>query len=303
MTISKDDINVHKEVRKRYGQYAADFEPQSGADCGCGCSSSSNAERVAQMYETKDVMSLPDDVTGLSLGCGDPVTLASLEPGQVVLDLGSGGGIDCFLAAKQVGETGFVIGVDMTPEMLEKARANQAKLGIENVEFRLGEIEHLPVADNSVDVIISNCVINLSPDKKQVFREAFRVLKPGGRLAVSDIMSDKPFPEKMLKDMEAWAGCVSGALTESDYVAAIKAAGFEEAHVERVYMEKPDVVKELTDAGLADKVDEVLAGKSGVIKSEDGIKVVPIEDLGGPEIPEMFSGKVKARKPLIEYLV
>lgn len=303
MTISKDDINVHEEVRKRYGQYAADFEPQSGADCGCGCSSSSNAERVAQMYETKDVMSLPDDVTGLSLGCGDPVTLASLEPGQVVLDLGSGGGIDCFLAAKQVGETGFVIGVDMTPEMLEKARANQAKLGIENVEFRLGEIEHLPVADNSVDVIISNCVINLSPDKKQVFREAFRVLKPGGRLAVSDIMSDKPFPEKMLKDMEAWAGCVSGALTESDYVAAIKAAGFEEAHVERVYMEKPDVVKELTDAGLADKVDEVLAGKSGVIKSEDGIKVVPIEDLGGPEIPEMFSGKVKARKPLIEYLV
>jgi arsenite methyltransferase len=303
MTISKDDINVHKEVRKRYGKYAADFEPQSGADCGCGCSSSSNAEKVSQLYETKDVLTLPDDVTGLSLGCGDPVTLASLKPGQVVLDLGSGGGIDCFLAARQVGESGHVIGVDMTAEMLEKARANQEKLGIKNVEFRLGEIEHLPVSDESVDVIISNCVINLSPDKSQVFREAFRVLKPGGKLAVSDMMSDKPFPENLLKDMESWAACVSGALTEAEYIAAIKAAGFEDVTVERVYFPKPDVEEELTSAGLADKVEEVLAGKSGVIKTEDEIKVVPIEDLGALEIPEIFSGKVTANKPLQEYIV
>ena len=303
MTISKDEINVHKEVRKRYGKYAADFEPQSGADCGCGCSSSSNAEKVSQLYETKDVLTLPDDVTGLSLGCGDPVTLASLKPGQVVLDLGSGGGIDCFLAARQVGESGYVIGVDMTAEMLEKARANQEKLGIKNVEFRLGEIEHLPVADESVDVIISNCVINLSPDKSQVFREAFRVLKPGGKLAVSDMMSDKPFPDTLLKDMESWAACVSGALTEAEYIAAIKSAGFEEVTVERVHFPKPDVEAELTSAGLADKVEEVLSGKSGVIKTEDGIKVVPIEDLGASEIPEIFSGKVSAHKPLKEYIV
>lgn len=303
MTISKDEINVHKEVRKRYGQYAATFEPQSGSDCGCGCSSGSSADRVAQMYDAPDAADLPEDVTGISLGCGDPVTLASLQPGQVVLDLGSGGGIDCFLAAKRVGDSGYVIGVDMTAEMIDLSRRNKAKHGIENVEFRLGEIEHLPVADRSVDVIISNCVINLSPDKAQVFREAFRVLKPGGRLAVSDIMSDKPLPDNLLKDMQAWAACVSGALTEAEYIAAIKAAGFEDVNVERVYMPKPDVATELTNVGLEDKIDEVLAGKSVVVRAEDEIKVVPIEELGGSEIPEMFSGKVTARKPLEEFLV
>jgi len=301
MTISKDEINVHKEVRKRYGQYAASFDPKSESDCGCGCSS--NSEQVARMYDAPDAMGLPEDVTGISLGCGDPVTLAALEPGQVVLDLGSGGGIDCFLAAQRVGETGHVIGVDMTAEMIDLARRNKAKHGMQNVEFRLGEIEHLPVSDSSVDVIISNCVINLSPDKPQVFREAFRVLKPGGKLAVSDIMSDKPFPESLLKNMESWAACVSGALTEAEYVAAIEAAGFVDVTVERVFMEKPDVTEELTSAGLADKIDEVLAGKSGVIKTEDGIKVIPIEDLGGPETPQIFSGKVTARKPLEETLV
>ena len=301
MTISKDEINVHKEVRKRYGQYAANFDPKSGSDCGCGCSS--NSEQVARMYDAPDAMRLPEDVTGISLGCGDPVTLAALEPGQVVLDLGSGGGIDCFLAAQRVGDSGHVIGVDMTAEMIDLARRNKAKHGMENVEFRLGEIEHLPVSDSSVDVIISNCVINLSPDKPQVFREAFRVLKPGGKLAVSDMMSDKPFPESLLKNMESWAACVSGALTEADYVAAIKAAGFVDVSVERVYMEKPDVTAELTSAGLAEKIDDVLAGKSGVIKTEDGIKVVPIEELGGPDIPQIFSGKVTARKPLVETLV
>jgi len=296
MTISKDEINVKKEVRKRYGQYAANFDPKSGSDCGCGCSSSS--EQVARMYDAPDAMGLPEDVTGISLGCGDPVTLAALEPGQVVLDLGSGGGIDCFLAARRVGESGRVIGVDMTAEMIDLARRNKAKHGMENVEFRLGEIEHLPVSDSSVDVIISNCVINLSPDKPQVFREAFRVLKPGGKLAVSDMMSDKPFPDSLLKNMESWAACVSGALTEADYVAAIKAAGFVDVAVERVSIEKPDVAAELTSAGLADKIEEVLAGKSGVLRTEDGIKVLPIEELGGPEIPQIFSGKVTARKPL-----
>lgn len=301
MTISKDEINVHKEVRKRYGQYAANFDPKSESDCGCGCSS--NSEQVARMYDAPDAMGLPEDVTGISLGCGDPVTLAALEPGQVVLDLGSGGGIDCFLAAQRVGETGHVIGVDMTAEMIDLARRNKAKHGMQNVEFRLGEIEHLPVSDSSVDVIISNCVINLSPDKPQVFREAFRVLKPGGKLAVSDMMSDKPFPDSLLKNMESWAACVSGALTEAEYVAAIEAAGFVDVTVGRVFMEKPDVTEELTSAGLADKIDEVLAGKSGVIKTEDGIKVIPIDELGGQETPKIFSGKVTARKPLEETLV
>ncbi len=156
------------------------------------------------------------------MGCGDPITLASLQPGQTVLDLGSGGGIDCFMAAKKVGERGHVIGVDMTAEMLEKARLNQVKMGFKNVDFRLGEIEHLPVADNTVDVIISNCVVNLSPDKPQVFREAYRVLKPGGKLALSDIVTDGPLPQVVKDSLSAWAGCVAGALDVKDYIATIE---------------------------------------------------------------------------------
>jgi ubiquinone/menaquinone biosynthesis C-methylase UbiE len=149
-----------------------------------------------------------------------------MRPGEVVLDLGSGGGIDCFLAAKMVGETGHVYGVDMTPEMIALARKNADKVGATNVEFRLGEIEQLPLPDASVDVIISNCVINLSPDKDQVFREAFRVLRPGGRLQVSDIVWTRPVPEEVKNDMEKWAGCIAGALVERDYLGKIEAAGF-----------------------------------------------------------------------------
>jgi ubiquinone/menaquinone biosynthesis C-methylase UbiE len=297
MTISKEDIDVRGEVRKRYGQQAASFEPKSGASCCSG--TASKTDQVAQMYAAADVTELPDDVTGISLGCGDPVTLASLKEGQVVLDLGSGGGIDCFLAAQRVGEHGRVIGVDMTAEMLELARRNKSKLGVENVEFRLGEIENLPVADGSVDVVISNCVINLSPDKPQVFREAFRALKPGGRLAVSDIISEKPLPEDLIKNMDSWAACVSGALSEADYIAAIEAAGFVDVEVERVYPDKPNVEAELRAAGLEEHIEEVLAGDSVVIKTEEGSQVVSTEDLccASDEIPEMFSGKVTARKP------
>jgi SAM-dependent methyltransferase len=182
--------------------------------------------RIADLYRNADISDLPATVTDVAFGCGNPTAIAALEPGQVVLDLGSGGGIDCFLAAKMVGPSGRVIGVDMTPEMIRLARKNAEKVGAPNVEFRLGEIENLPVADESVDVIISNCVINLSPDKPRVFREAFRVLKPGGRLQVSDIVWTRPVPEEIRSDMEKWAGCIAGALLESEYLDHIRAAGF-----------------------------------------------------------------------------
>ena len=240
--------DVRSIVRQRYGDIATNFQPDGEAASCCGPSQSSccspEAASEAQMnsiirlYEIPDAADLPTEVTGLSLGCGDPVTLASLQPGQAVLDLGSGGGIDCFLAARQVGPTGHVIGVDMTPQMLEKARLNCQKLGAENVEFRLGEIEHLPVADGTVDVIISNCVINLSPDKPQVFREAFRVLKPGGRLSVSDIVTDGPLPEAIKASLSAWAGCVAGALDVREYTRAIEAAGFVDVALTPVYFDQ-----------------------------------------------------------------
>lgn len=290
------DDNVRQEVRKRYGGYAAEFKEQ-GSGC-CGPSASSPVGTVAEMYDDPDAVTLPDEVSNASLGCGDPVTLAALEPGQTVLDLGSGGGIDCFLAAKKVGEEGRVIGVDMTAEMIDLARRNKEKMGAENVEFRLGEIEHLPVSDNSVDVIISNCVVNLSPDKPQVFREAFRVMKPGGLLAVSDILTEAPMPEAFLKNMDSWGACISGALPEAEYVAAIEAAGFVDVEVERIYPDKSNIDQELIDAGFEDQIEDVKAGKKLVVKSEEGIDVIPLERLGLDSAPpKMFSGKVRARKP------
>jgi len=168
----------------------------------------------------------------MGLGCGNPQAIAALEPGETVLDLGSGGGFDCFLAVRQVGETGRVIGVDMTPEMIRKARANAAKSGFQNVEFRLGEIEHLPVADRSVDVILSNCVINLSPDKAAVFQEAFRVLKPGGRLAIADIVATAALPEDIRNDLALRVGCVGGAAAVDEIETFLREAGFREIRIQ-----------------------------------------------------------------------
>ncbi len=283
MTNQNDQPDVRAYVREHYGEIAEKFQAKP-TSCGCSttasscCSPSDEATKsdVARIYDIPEVQELPDDVTGLSLGCGDPVTLASLLPGQTVLDLGSGGGIDCFLAAKKVGPSGHVIGVDMTPGMLEKARANRVKLALDNVEFRMGEIEHLPVADNSVDVIISNCVINLSPDKPQVFREAFRVLKPGGKLAVSDIVTDGPLPEAIKKSLSSWAGCVAGALDVKDYLAAMREAGFVDTEVTPVYLPKEAV----DDAArqLGEDID------LGQISGDALYKAV-------------FSAKIKARKP------
>ena len=258
----EEQVDIRNHVRQRYGKLAEKATETSAASC-CGPTDTSAAccgpeadvglDQIAVLYdEAPDAAELPDGVTNLSLGCGDPVTLASLQPGQTVLDLGSGGGIDCFLAAKRVGKSGRVIGVDMTPQMLEKARANKAKLGAENVEFRLGEIEHLPVADEEVDIIISNCVINLSPDKPRVFEEAFRVLRPGGRLAVTDIVSDGPLPEQIKQNLSAWAECVGGALDVVDYVNAIKAAGFAEINVERVYFDSDLVEEAIVQLDLGD---------------------------------------------------
>ena len=181
-------------------------------------------------YTDKDMSSVPEE-SNLGLGCGNPIALASLEEGEIVLDLGSGAGFDCFLAANKVGRTGKVIGVDMTPEMVEKAQGNAKKGNYHNVEFRLGEIEKLPVEDNSVDVIISNCVVNLSPDKKKVFEESFRVLKPGGSLMVSDIVLLKDLPDSIKNSSHAYINCIAGAVQKNEYIGAIKEAGFSEVKI------------------------------------------------------------------------
>ncbi|MQY73368.1 MAG: arsenite methyltransferase, partial [Dehalococcoidia bacterium] len=196
----------------------------------CGSGDATRTVSKAIGYTEKEMDSVPDDAN-LGLGCGNPIALASLIEGETVLDLGSGAGFDCFLAANRVGKGGKVIGVDMTPEMIEKARENAEKGGYQNVEFRLGEIESLPAADNSIDIIISNCVVNLSPDKKKVFREAFRVLKPGGRLMVSDIVLLKELPDFIRKSVAAYVGCISGALMKAEYLATITEAGFQEVQV------------------------------------------------------------------------
>lgn len=290
--------DIREQVRRRYGEFATGFRPErSGGCCSAGDKESNRQkDRLTRMYDADDVAALPEDVTGMALGCGDPVTLARLKPGQTVLDLGSGGGIDCFLAAQRVGKTGRVIGIDMTASMIEKARANRARVGAQNVEFRLGEIEHLPVADASVDVIISNCVINLSPDKPQVFREAFRVLKPGGLLAVTDIMTDGPLATAITESMAAWGGCLGGALEESDYMAAIEAAGFVDVQLARDYPADEAIESHLAELGLADKVRD---GRHAVIVTGDHVEVIEL-DASDQTCAQTrsFSGKVSARKPI-----
>jgi SAM-dependent methyltransferase len=249
--------DIQKAVQEKYGAIAAsvkDGSPSAGC-CGpssCGCSDpitsnlDSDTERGA----------LPETAVQASLGCGNPTALIALEAGQTVLDLGSGGGIDVLLSAKRVGPTGKVYGLDMTDEMLALARANQAKAGAANVEFLKGTIEHIPLPANSVDVIISNCVINLSSDKDAVLREAFRVLKPGGRFAVSDVVVLGEVPADVRRSMELWVGCIAGALESADYVAKLAKAGFEEVSVEswRVY-DVESARAFLTDSGL--EVDRI----------------------------------------------
>ena len=219
---------IHESVQEYYAAQARSSISCCGPESG-GCCGPTQKETL---YPAELITTLPEDVTNFSLGCGDPISLAGLHTGETVLDLGSGGGLDCFLAARQVGDAGHVIGVDMTPDMLERARASAGRLNVRNVEFREGYLESLPVEDGSVDVVISNCVINLSPDKPRVFREVFRVLKPGGRVAVSDIVTNGALPEAVQKDMQAWGACVAGALDMQDYTRGLEEAGFTQVRVQ-----------------------------------------------------------------------
>jgi arsenite methyltransferase len=235
-----NDQTLKNDIKARYGQAAVQAQKQERRSC-CGTGTVLTEGKLdpitGNLYGDNETAALPVEAVAASLGCGNPTALAQIAPGETVLDLGSGGGIDVLLSARRVGPTGRVYGLDMTDEMLDLARANQAKAGVTNVEFLKGDIEHIPLPDNTVDLIISNCVINLSPDKDRVLVEAFRVLKPGGRLAVSDIVIRGEMPAAIRRSIELWAGCVAGALEEGDYQAKLERAGFEQISIEatRVY--------------------------------------------------------------------
>lgn len=280
------DEEIKKSVRERYGNIVR----QGGSCCGpkkpqvssCGCSKQpTQAEAISRAigYSDEDMASVPDGAN-LGLGCGNPVAMASLKEGETVVDLGAGAGFDVFLAANRVGRGGHVIGVDMTPDMVSQARENAEKGGYKNVEFRLGEIENIPVADNTADVIISNCVINLSTDKKRVFREALRVLKPGGRLMVSDIVLLRELPDSIRKSVAAYTGCVSGALPKEEYLAAIKEAGFGQMEV---LDEQPFGI----DCILADDEARTIIDKLGIRrhdieKAVSSVKVSAVKPYDSP---------------------
>jgi arsenite methyltransferase len=273
------DERIKEVVRDTYGGIARRFveEPQGAARTSC-CGPSPAPEKeerptqasccgpseaavtqtaAARFYATEELANLPESVTEASLGCGNPLAIAGLQPGEVVLDLGSGGGIDCFLAARKVGPEGRVIGLDMTPDMIKLARHNAKKLGVTNVDFRFGEMEDMPLPDESVDVVISNCVINLSPDKDAVFVEAYRVLRPGGRLSISDMVVDGDLPQFIRSRLDTWAGCIAGALDEQVYLDKIRAAGFERVEV---VSRESSAVDEGTEWG---EVQVVVAGADG----------------------------------------
>ena len=265
--------DLKNAVKERYGAAAARVKSEGKTSC-CGpscCSSGDTAEAdpiSRDLYDDSEKASLPADAVAASLGCGNPTALATLREGEVVLDLGSGGGIDVLLSARRVGPTGKAYGLDMTDEMLALARENQRKSGLTNVEFLRGEIENIPLPDNSVDVIISNCVINLSGDKDRVLREAFRVLKPGGRFAVSDVVRrhDAVIPEEVQRNLELWAGCIAGALSDEDYKAKLSAAGFTQVGIEvtRVYHAE-EARSFIESAGL--DYDVLAAGVDGAFLS------------------------------------
>jgi ubiquinone/menaquinone biosynthesis C-methylase UbiE len=269
-------IDVKQVVKERYGQAALRVVSGDASSC-CGSKAAPLGAVdpiTANLYDDTDKSAIPEEAVLASLGCGNPTALAELKPGEVVLDLGSGGGIDVLLSARRVGHTGRAYGLDMTGEMLALAEENKRRSGLTNVEFLKGEIEHIPLPDNSVDVIISNCVINLSADKDQVLREAFRVLKPGGRFAVSDVVTRGEIPAGVKRSVELWVGCIAGALDEHEYLDKLANAGFENTSIE------PTRVYRAADAR------EFLAEK-GV----DADAIAPLVD------EKLFSGFIRARKP------
>ena len=271
--------DIQQAVREKYGAIADAVIKSSNNPPGCcGPSSCGCADPItSDLYSEAELTGLPEDAVAASLGCGNPTALLALEPGQVVLDLGSGGGIDVLLSARRVGPTGKAYGLDMTDEMLTLARSNQHKAGATNVEFLKGSIEAIPLPENAVDVIISNCVINLSSDKDAVLREAFRVLKPGGRFAVSDVIVRGEVPEDVRRSMELWVGCIAGALEETEYAEKLKAAGFVDVEIEpwRIY-----------------QIDDARA-----FLSEAGIDVQRL----APQVESKFaSAFVRARKPEVK---
>jgi arsenite methyltransferase len=257
--------NIKEIVREKYGEAALRVGAGGSACCGSAPSSPGGCADpiTSNLYDASQAGQIPEEAMLASLGCGNPTALAKLNPGETVLDLGSGGGIDVLLSARRVGPTGKAYGLDMTDEMLSLANENKRKSGLENVEFLKGEIEHIPLPSNSVDVIISNCVINLSADKDRVFAEAFRVLKPGGRLAVSDVVTKGDVPLEIRKSVLAWVGCVAGALEKDDYSGKLKAAGFEQVDLEPTRIYRVEDAREfLSGQGIdADAIAPQLDGK------------------------------------------
>ncbi|HAL91450.1 MAG TPA: arsenite S-adenosylmethyltransferase [Verrucomicrobia bacterium] len=247
MTKSNND-HIRQHVRDRYAGIA-----KSGGSCGC-CQPDAllNPDTSVQIGYSREELAAAPEGANMGLGCGNPQAIAALQPGETVVDLGCGGGFDCFLAARRVGKNGRVIGVDMTPEMVHKARGNAAKGKIKNVDFRLGEIEHLPVANATADVILSNCVINLSPDKSQVFADAFRVLKPGGRLAISDVVAIAPIPAKVKKNLQAHSGCIAGSASVSQTKRMLKKTGFSKIRI-RVNEQSKTFIKDWFPGSGAEK--------------------------------------------------
>jgi arsenite methyltransferase len=295
-----EQVRIKESVREYYAQAAcADASCCAPESC-CG-TSQSVAERLG--YSVQDLSCLPPDVASSSMGCGNPLAFSEIQEGEVVLDLGSGTGLDVILAAHAVGEAGKVIGLDMTPEMIQRAERSAERAGVGHIaEFRRGEMEDMPVDDESVDLIISNCVVNLSPDKAKVFQETYRVLKPGGRMLISDIVASN-LPEALRNDISAWAGCLAGALEESEYVSVIRKAGFEDvAVVDRVDADEVAIDVESVD-GLTELIPEEVAeavkasqGKTAVLASPDGqvVCAAPADSLLGR--PKICSVKVRAVK-------
>jgi len=251
--------DIKEVVKEKYGQAALRIKTGGSSCCGAAPASGLSCDPItSNLYDASQGKEVPEEAMLASLGCGNPTALADLKPGEVVLDLGSGGGIDVLLSARRVGPTGKVYGLDMTGEMLALANENKRKAGADNVEFLKGEIENVPLPDNAVDVIISNCVINLSADKDSVLREAFRVLKPGGRLAVSDVVTRGVIPNEIRQKVLLWVGCIAGALDETDYRSKLKAVGFEQVEVEPTRVYKVNDAREfLSSAGI--DVDEIAA--------------------------------------------